>query len=44
MELIRLCHERGRVIDSEYEPEHLVARAELDEATLARLRDFVVSG
>jgi len=44
MELMQLCHERGRVIDSEYEPEHLVARAELDEATLARLRDFVVSG
>jgi len=33
--------------EPDYEPpqeDNLVARAELDEATLARLRDFVVSG
>ncbi len=44
MDLVQLFHEHGRVISSEYEADHVVTEAELDEAMLARVREFVVNG
>lgn len=44
MSLIELLNERGHVSEEKYEPEYVVIRAEVDEATLARVRDLVVSG
>ncbi len=43
MSLMELLNERGHVSESKYEAEHVVVRAEVDEATLARVRDLVVS-
>lgn len=44
MELMELLNERGHVSAMEYEPEYVVTRAEIDEPTLAKVRDLVVSG
>ena len=43
MSLMELLNERGHVSEAKYEPEHVIVHAELDEATLARVRDLVVS-
>ncbi len=43
MELMELLNERGHVSSTKYEPEYVVTRAEVDEATLARVRDLVVN-
>jgi GTP-binding protein HflX len=43
MELMELLNERGHVSETEYEAEYVVTRAEIDEPTLGRVRDFVVS-
>jgi hypothetical protein len=43
MSLMELLNERGHVSETQYEPEYVVTRAEVDEPTLARVRDLVVS-
>ncbi len=43
MELMELLNERGHVSATEYEPEYVITRAEVDEPTLARVRDLVVN-
>jgi len=43
MDLLQSLHDQGMVVGSEYEEKHVVARTELDAATLARVRDYVVS-
>ncbi|MFO8081710.1 MAG: GTPase HflX [Armatimonadota bacterium] len=43
MSLMELLNERGHVSETEYEAEYVVTRAEIDEPTLARVRDLVVS-
>lgn len=43
MEVMALLNEHGRVTAAEYEPQHVIAHAEIDEATLARVRNLVVS-
>ncbi|MBD3291600.1 MAG: GTPase HflX [Armatimonadia bacterium] len=44
MSLMELLNERGHVSETKYEPEYVITRAEVDEPTLARVRDLVVSG
>ncbi|NLO04360.1 MAG: GTPase HflX [candidate division WS1 bacterium] len=44
MSVIELLNERGHVSETKYEAEHVIAHAEVDEATLAQVRDLVVSG
>jgi GTP-binding protein HflX len=44
MSLMELLNERGHVSETKYEPEYVVTRAEIDEPTLGRVRDLVVSG
>ncbi|MCD6360713.1 MAG: GTPase HflX [Armatimonadetes bacterium] len=44
MDLLQSLHEAGMIVDTKYEDQHVVARAELDEASLARVRRYVVSG
>ncbi len=44
MELMQMLNERGHVSAAEYEPQYVVARVEIDEPTLARVRDLVVNG
>ncbi|MEA3403469.1 MAG: GTPase HflX [Armatimonadota bacterium] len=43
MALMEMLNERGHVSEMEYEPEYVVTRVELDEPTLARVRDLVVN-
>lgn len=43
MSLMELLNERGHVSETKYEAEYVVTRAEVDEPTLARVRDLVVS-
>ncbi|MFW6437687.1 MAG: GTPase HflX [Armatimonadota bacterium] len=43
MSLMGLLNERGHVSETKYEAEYVVTRAEVDEPTLARVRDLVVS-
>lgn len=43
MELMAVLNDHGRITAAEYEPQYVVTRAEIDEATLARVRDLVVS-
>jgi GTP-binding protein HflX len=43
MSLMELLNERGRVSETKYEAEYVITHAEVDEATLARVRELVVS-
>ncbi len=43
MSLMELLNERGHVSETKYEAEYVVTHAEVDERTLARVRDLVVS-
>ncbi|MFW6157174.1 MAG: GTPase, partial [Armatimonadota bacterium] len=43
MSLMELLNERGHVSATKYEAEYVVTRAEIDEPTLGRVRDLVVS-
>ncbi len=43
MSLMELLNERGHVSETKYEPEYVITRVEIDEPTLARVREFVVS-
>ncbi|MFP4248404.1 MAG: GTPase HflX [Armatimonadota bacterium] len=43
MSLMELLNERGHVSETKYEAEYVITRAEIDEPTLARVRDLVVS-
>ncbi len=44
MSLMQLLNERGHVSETKYEPEYVITRAEIDEQTLAHVRDLVVNG
>jgi len=43
MALMELLNERGHVSETKYEAEYVITRAEIDEQTLARVRELVVS-
>ncbi len=43
MEVVQVLHDAGMVVEATYEAEHVIVRSELDEAMVARVRDFVVS-
>ncbi|MGC9319598.1 MAG: GTPase, partial [Armatimonadota bacterium] len=43
MALMEMLNERGHVSETKYEPEYVVTRVELDEPTLAQVRDLVVN-
>lgn len=43
LQLLELPRKTGRLIDTKYEGEYVVAEAEVDEPTLAKLREYVVS-
>ncbi len=44
LELLTLSHSRGRVLDTDYQPEHVVATVEVDEETLGQLRPYIIAG
>jgi len=44
LQLLELPRRTGRLIDTRYEAEFVEADAEVDEPTLARLREYVVAG
>ncbi len=41
LELLNLSHSRGRVLDTDYQPEYVVATVEVDEETLGQLRPYL---
>ena len=43
MQLLELPRRTGRLIDTTYEADHVLAHAEVDEPTLARLREYVIA-
>ena len=43
MSLMELLNERGHVSETKYEAEYVITRVEVDEPTLARVRELVVS-
>jgi len=44
LQLLELPRRTGRLLETKYEGEYVEVRAEVDEPTLARLRDYVVAG
>lgn len=42
LELLKLLHARGRVLTTEYQPDHVRAVVEVDQATLGRLQPYIV--
>ncbi len=42
LELLKLLHARGRVLTVEYQPDHVRAEVEVDQATLGRLQPYIV--
>lgn len=43
MDLMELLNRRGHVLATKYEPTYVLAHAEIDEQTLARVRDLLVN-